>query len=152
MGFLSFGVVSAAIATNANHKIATRVGNVYSFNEDYLMNFLLQNTKPGEPVFIYPYCPMYYFLANVKNQTRYSILVYQINTEAQFDEAISDLEKNQTKYVLWDTYASANNLTTWFPQYCQPPEDRQILEKYLRGHYEVIAEKNKFKILQRREN
>jgi 4-amino-4-deoxy-L-arabinose transferase-like glycosyltransferase len=152
LGFFSLATINAVIATTANHQMSTRRGNIYCFEEDGALDFLLEKTKPGEPVFIYPYYPMYYFLAAVKNPTRYSILIYQINTEAQFNEVINDLEKKRVKYVLWDTCVSGSNLSTWFPQYCQPSDERLILEKYLVEHYDVMGEKNKFKILRRREN
>jgi hypothetical protein len=152
LGFFSLAIVNAVMAAKANQQMATRRGNVYCFEKDEALDFLQQNTKPGELVFIYPYIPMYYFLADVKNPTRYSILLYHINTEAQFNEVIQDLEKAKVQYVLWDTLVSGSNLSTWFPQYRQPAGDRLILEKYLDDHYNVIGEKNKFKIMQRREN
>jgi len=152
LGFFSLAAFNAAMATSANHSQSTRRGNIHVFKEDGALDFLLKNTKPGEPVFIYPYYPMYYFLADVKNPTRYSILLYHINTEIQFNEVIQDLEKAKVKYVLWDTLVSGSNLSIWFPQYRQPDEDSLILEKYLHEHYEVLAVKNKFKIMQRREN
>ena len=93
---------------------------------------------------------MYYFLADVKNPTRYSILLYHINTEAQFDEAIRALEQKQVKYVLWDTLVAGSNLKTRFPQYEHPPKENLHLEQYLEDHYEVIGMENGFKILQRR--
>lgn len=150
LGFLSFATINAAIASTANHLISTRRGHIYCPKGDEALDFLLQKTKPGEPVFIYPYYPMYYFLADVKNPTRYSILMYQTNTEDQFHEVIKALEKEKVKYILWDTFVSGSTMKTWFPQYRQPPEEKLILEKYLREHYEVVAEKNKFKILRRR--
>ena len=87
--------------------------------------------QAGESLFVYPYYPMYYFLADVTNPTRYSILMYHINTPAQFDEVIRDLEAGQVKYVLWDTWVAGANLTQWFPGYHEPPPDEQLLERYL---------------------
>lgn len=152
LGFFSLAAVNLVVATGANQQISTRKGNIYCFEEDGALDFLLKNTSPGEPVFIYPYYPMYYFLAGVKNPTRYSILIYHINTAAQFQEVIQDLEKARVKYVLWDTFVSGDNLCAWFPQYCQPSEDELILENYFLAHYDPVTEKNKFRILRRREN
>jgi 4-amino-4-deoxy-L-arabinose transferase-like glycosyltransferase len=152
LGFINMAIINAALSTTAKQVIVTRRGKIHCFKKDGALGFLLKKTKPGEAVFVYPYYPMYYFLADVKNPTRYSIIMYQTNTKTQFNEVISDLEKARVKYVLWDTYASGKNLSTWFPQYRQPSGDQLILEKYLQEHYEVIARKNKFKILQRREN
>jgi 4-amino-4-deoxy-L-arabinose transferase-like glycosyltransferase len=144
-----FGSLNLLIAMSANHKIASRRGVIYGQKEDPALNFLINHTNPGDYVFIYPYYPMYYFLADVKNPTRYSILLYHINTKAQFDEAIRALEQKQVKYVLWDTVVAGSNLKTWFPQYIQPPNDKLHLEHYLEDHYETIGILNGFKILHR---
>lgn len=152
LGSFSLAAFNAAVATSVNHSQPTRRGNIQDSKEDGALDFLLKNTKPGDPVFIYPYYPMYYFLADVKNPTRYSILLYSINTEAQFNEVIQDLEKAKVKFVLWDTLVSGDNLRIWFPQYRQPEKDSLILEKYLNEHYEILVVKNKFKIMRRREN
>jgi 4-amino-4-deoxy-L-arabinose transferase-like glycosyltransferase len=145
-----FGSFNALIALRANQKIVTRRGILYGFKENPALKFLIEHTKPGDYAFIYPYYPMYYFLADVKNPTRYSILLYHINTEAQFDEAIRALEQKQVKYVLWDTLVAGSNLKIWFPQYKQPPKDILHLEQYLEDHYEAIGTQNGFKILRRR--
>ncbi len=94
--FICLGSLNASITIGANQKIVTRRGTLYSFNEDPALRFLIEHTSPGDYVFIYPYYPMYYFLADVRNPTRYSILVYNMNTETQFDEAIISLSKNRS--------------------------------------------------------
>jgi hypothetical protein len=152
LGLFSLAAVNLVLANSAKEEMVTRVGKIYCFQQDEALEFLLKNTSPGEPVFIYPYYPMYYFLAGVSNPTRYSILMYQTNTEDQFKEVIEDLEKARVKYVLWDTLVSGGNLSIWFPQYRNPPEDELILENYFLAHYDAVTEKNKFRILRRREN
>jgi len=149
-GMILFGSLNVLIASSANQKIVTRRGILYGIKEDPALKFLLEHTKPGDYAFIYPYYPMYYFLADVKNPTRYSFLIYHSNTEAQFDEAIRDLEEKQVKYVLWDTVAAGPKLKAWFPQYEDPSKENLHLEQYLEDHYEVIGLENGFKILRRR--
>jgi hypothetical protein len=112
--------------------------------------YLIENFKPGDKVFVYPYYPMYYFLADIRNPTRYSILVYNINTEFQFNETVADLERKKVEYVLWDTVVDGPNLKTWFPQYVHPPDGSLLLEKYLMMNYEIVGTKNNFRILRRR--
>ncbi len=147
-----FGSLNALVALSANQKIVTRRGILYGFKEDPALKFLIEHTKPGDYTFIYPYYPMYYFLADVRNPTRYSILLYHMNTEAQFDEAIKSLEQKQVKYILWDTLVSGSNMKTWFPQYQQPSEENLYLERYLKEHYQVIGLKNGFRILRLKED
>jgi hypothetical protein len=137
------------VVTPARASIATRAGDIQLFADDDALDFLHENVPPGEPVFVYPYYPMYYFLADVPNPTRYSILMYHINTPAQFDEVIRDLEAGQVRYVLWDTWVAGANLTQWFPGYREPPADERRLERYLQDHYRVVALKNRFRVLRR---
>ncbi len=127
----------------------TRIGDIQLFGQDDALKFLHENVAAGEQVFVYPYYPMYYFLADVRNPTRYSILMYHINTPAQFDEVIRDLEAGQVKYVLWDSWVAGANLAQWFPGYKEPAADEQRLERYLNGHYEVVGIKNRFRVLRR---
>jgi hypothetical protein len=92
---------------------------------------------------------MYYFLANVRNPTRHSILMYHINTETQFSEVISDLERKKVNYVLWDTVVEGARLSTWFPEYRHPATEELRLEYYLETHYRVVDVKGGFRILRR---
>ena len=147
-----FGSFNALMALSADQKIVSRRGILYGFTQDPALKFLIEQTKPGDYVFIYPYYPMYYFLAEVKNPTRYSILLYHINTAAQFDEAIQNLKQKRVKYVLWDTLVAGSKIKTWFPQYEHPPKENLLLERFLEDHYEVIGVENGFRILRRRED
>jgi len=94
-------------------------------------------------------CPDYRE-AQVRNPTRYSILMYRINTHAQFTEAIAALETQKVPYVLWDTFVAGQNLKRWFPNYEEPSEEGQILEQYFRRQYVEIEVRNGFRILKRR--
>jgi hypothetical protein len=141
------GLTAAAAQTS----VETRRGSVRVARADGALEFLQENTRPGEQVFIYPYYPMYYFLADVRNPTRYSILMYHMNTAAQFAEVIRDLETAQVKYVLWDSVVAGANFRTWFPSYQEPAAAEQPVEEYLESHYQLLETRAGFRILQRRE-
>src|SRR5581483_3351368 len=102
-------------------------------------------------VFVYPYYPLYYFLSGTRNPTRFSILMYNINTDAQFREAVASLESRRVQYVLWDTVVDGPNLQQWFPHYRHPAPEKLILEPYLREHYEQAGVKGGFRLLRRKD-
>ncbi len=154
LGFISFciilfGTYNGVIALHAKKKISTRKGEIYSFKKDNCLEFLNKNTRSGDLVFVYPYYPMYYFLANVKNPTRYSILMHNINTKAQFNEVINDLEVKKVKYVLWDTIVDGQGLTKWFPDYKHPSMKNLEIEQYLKNNYKILSIENGFRIMKR---
>jgi hypothetical protein len=124
---------------------------VSASKDDAALRFLNITIPQGEYVFVYPYYPMYYFLADLRNPTRFSTLVYNYNTDSQFDEVIDDLSRKRVRYILWDTVVEGKNLTTWFPQYRHPAEERLKLEKFLQTHYEQKAVLNGFRVLLRKE-
>lgn len=146
---LFFGIFHVFLTSNIDHELQTRRGSILSSTEDTALNFLLENTNPNDSVFIYPYYPMYYFLANVTNPTRFSILMHNINTEEQFLETIASLEHRKVKYVLWDTVVDGINLKKWFPGYTQPDPKNLHLEHYLKSHYNLLDTKNGYRILMR---
>src|SRR6202022_3831869 len=94
--------------------------------------------------------PMYYFLSGTVNPTPFSILMYHINTDDQFREAISALEDKRVKYVLWDTVVDGQNLKQWFPLYQHPSREKQLMEPYFAEHYSLAGNKNGFRLLERK--
>src|ERR1035438_6303236 len=106
---------------------------------------------PGEPLFVYPYSPLYYFLSAASNPTRYSILMYYTNTEQQFREVTQTLETAKVRYVVWD-----RSFPSWvhkgFPSFRMPAPEQLIMEPYLIDHYRVVAGADDgYQILERKE-
>ena len=150
VSIIFFGSYNALVAASANQKIISRRGVLYGFKEDRALKFLIDNTTPGDYAYVHPYYPMYYFLADVRNPTRYSTVYYC--SDAQAKEVIENLKSKRVKYVLSDKVISIANLQTWFPKYEHPTDGDLRLEQYLKDHYEVIGAENGFDILQRRED
>jgi hypothetical protein len=146
-----FGAFNLVIASSADYKIVTRRGTVRTHGNDNALRFLHDQVKAEEYVFIYPYYPMYYFLAGIRNPTEYTILVYNYNTEAQFHKAIMDLELKKVRYILWDTFVEGQNIKKWLPQYKHPSSNDLEIERYIEAHYKFREIRNGFKIMERRE-
>ncbi len=136
-------------ATAQRTAIHTRRGTLYKQNDDAALQFLLTHTRRGENVFIYPYQPIYYFIADVRNPTRFSNLMYHINTDAQFREVVCDIDAQKVRYVLWDSQFSGQRFRSLFPAYEDPPPRQLIVEPYLKTHYHQVAIEENFRILER---
>lgn len=117
---LTFGSINLAVHRRGSNLIETRRGAIRSVMNNDALQFLSTAVKPRESVFVYPYYSMYYYLADVVNPTRFSLLMYNYNTPAQFDEVILNLEQKQVRYVLWDTEVYGEKLVAWFPDYRHP--------------------------------
>jgi hypothetical protein len=149
-GVSLIGLVNLARSPIAVVTVHSRRGDYRAVRRDEALEFLESNLSPGQTAFIYPYYPMYYFLANLRNPTRYSTLMYGINTEAQFRQAIDAIEADRTRFVLWDDSVSGQRLTTWFPNYRLPDLQQQQMERYLESRYSIIGVKGGFRILERK--
>lgn len=156
--FIAIGAVALAglnplVAMVVSHTAYTRRGIVRdAFWTSSVVQFLNEHVKAGEPTFVYPYAPMYYFLSAARNPTRYSLLMYQMNTESQFRDAVQSLETNKVRYVVWDQ-SFQKWVNTWFPAYHMPPRDQLIMEPYLLEHYRVVgASKTGFQFLERKDS
>jgi hypothetical protein len=119
---------------------ATRVGSVAVFKNIPGLTFLDENVRPGEEVFAYPYCPMYYFLSATSNPTRYAGLLYNFNTPSQFQEVIQVLEERRVKYVVWDKNFQSNAIAGTFSGSAFPPAGSLIIEPYLESHYKLAKD------------
>jgi hypothetical protein len=148
-GLVAFGSLNLAAHLLGAHPVETRRGTVMSVVDDQALRFLSTAVPEREFVLVYPYCPIYYYLADVRNPTRYSFLLYGYHTPAQFDEVIRNLEEKRVRYVL-DAPAYGGDPRSWFPAYRQPAADKLKLEHYFQQRYAVTSVNNGFRLLQRR--
>jgi hypothetical protein len=65
-----------------------------------VVNFVRERTSPGEPIFVFPVAPMFYFLADRPNPTRYNHLQPGVANEQEQQQIIRDLA--DVRYVIWD--------------------------------------------------
>ena len=131
----------------AAHPMATRVGTVRIFKPIPVLELLDNKVAPGEVIFAYPYCPMYYFLSATTNPTRYGALVYNFDTPDQFDEVAAVLEQRRVRYAVWDTTYQAN-IAGASPR--MRPE-QFIIEPYLEFHYRLVKEEDGVRLMERKD-
>ena len=138
------GICSVALAifnlmlVLAARPLHTRVGTVWTYKNWPALQYLEKHTHPGEYVFCFQYCPSYYFLDEARDPTRYSLLTYNYNTEAQFREAIRDIQKHKVKYVLWQTGPAIEEVYRLLPGADKTPPYGFIVDDYLRRHYHEV--------------
>ncbi|MGH9625846.1 MAG: ArnT family glycosyltransferase, partial [Bryobacteraceae bacterium] len=144
------GTIAAGLALQYKTPIHSRHGTLLARHPDGALQFLLAHTKPGDYIFVYPYRPVYYFLADARNPIPFPALIYHANNAAEFHECVRDLQTKKVKYVLWDAVFSGNGMRSVFPAYRQPPPNRLIMEPYLESHYRQVAYANGFRILERK--
>ncbi len=96
------------------------------------------------------YYSTYYFLADVRNPTRFGEMMYGPGTEPYFNEAIASLEAKRVKYILWDSRLTGDAMKTWFPTYQGPPNGEGPMERYFRKRYYDRWLLDGFRVLRRR--
>jgi hypothetical protein len=148
-GLLAFGGMTLAAHVSGVHNVETRRGTVQTAVDTGALEFLCTHVQAREWVFVYPYNPIYYFLADVRNPTRFSILLYGYNTDGQFAEVVGDLESKRVPWVVWNSDVYGEKLRTWFPAYRQPAVANLRLERYLQEHYEEADVTGGVRVLRR---
>ncbi|MBF0543593.1 MAG: hypothetical protein HQM08_04130 [Candidatus Riflebacteria bacterium] len=141
------GFFNALPAFSVTHKVNSRQGIIRTSKVEPILDFLLKNCKENEEVFIYPYSPMLYFLGNVKNPTRYSVLTYGFHTDEQINEAISTLERKKAHYILFNSSMDATWLKGTFLNYTPPPKEKQLIERFIEREYKLQSRCGDYRIL-----
>jgi hypothetical protein len=131
------------------HTLETRMGKVAALGQEEELKFLNEHVAPGDEILIYPYCPTLYFLSSTTNPTRYSLLVNNYNTPAQFLEVAAILDRRRVRYVIWDTTLESKAKIN-FPG-SQPTNPRDlIIEPYLESHYTVVKDDQGILVMERK--
>ena len=151
-------IASACLATFnlfsvlITHTMPTRVGPVAVYKDNGVVAYLDSHTVPGEEIFSYPYCPIYYFLSATSNPTRYLTLTYNYNPTSEFNSVIDVLEQHQVRYVIWDAKFLASTAPLVFSKAALTPPDGFLMEAYLQAHYKTVKDADGFRIMERKHN
>jgi hypothetical protein len=149
--FATFGLAAFnLLITLPAKRVETARGAVYLFGPDPVIEFLNAHVQPGQEIFAYPYSPIYYFLSGAHNPTKYSILMYGINTDSQFRDAVRSLEDKKVRYVIWDREFNHMGAKIGWPRYSAPSPERQIMEPYLAANYALVKRAKQHEVLERK--
>ncbi len=105
------------------------------------VEFVRAGTPPGDPFFAYPAVPMFNFLADRPNPTRFNHFFPGALTPDDLNNAIERLETSRPRYVLWDH----GGVVYWHTE----PANRRMSE-YIWRCYGQVANFPPFLILERR--
>jgi 4-amino-4-deoxy-L-arabinose transferase-like glycosyltransferase len=117
----------------------TPVGDVRaSAAEAPLVAELLSRVQPGQSLFVYPYKPLFYFLTQTTNPTRYSYLEAGMMTGDDSRLALSELEAQPPEWVLYmdldrsefaRVFPGGKHLNPHYPQ----------LESWIKANYRPVG-------------
>ena len=97
-------------------------------------------TPHGAPFFAYPVDPLFNFLADRPNPTRFNHFIAGALTPSDLDEVIRDLERAKPRYVLWDHGGVI---------YFKADLTNRTLSDYIWGCYAQVANFTPYLILER---
>jgi hypothetical protein len=122
-------------------EVIVSVGRAQLLNS--LVTGIQMASEPGEPIFVLPYAPALYHLADRPNATRHDVILPGFASEAIQAEVVAVLEQRRTRLVVRQQRAYDGNpdraLTVFAP----------TIDAYLVEHYAVQARIGNFNLLLR---
>jgi hypothetical protein len=105
-----------------------------------VVKYIKDNTAADEPIYVFPYSPVYYFLTDRESPTKYEPH-YSILKETR-QEVIKELEEREVKFIVYVERGPLFGITTEtsFPEICD----------YISNSYELDKNFGDTKILRRR--
>ncbi len=82
--------------------LQTPVGNLRVENKQRpAMEKLFATVRPGDPLFVYPYMPMHYFLTQARNPTEFSFFSPGMATQREALAALAELQHRPPEWILF---------------------------------------------------
>ena len=75
---------------------------LWASNLQATVAYIDSHTSPGDPLVAYPLNPIFNFLTERPNPTRFDHFIPGTLTDSDFSEIISEMEQARPRYVIWD--------------------------------------------------
>ncbi|HET9399471.1 MAG TPA: glycosyltransferase family 39 protein [Candidatus Acidoferrales bacterium] len=142
VAFLSFSFFGLALlwpALNAHVETQTFRGAIRTGQPDFALDFLLEHSRPGEEVFVYPYEPLYYFLSGTRSSLRYDFLQPGMHTPEQFRESAEELAEARPAIVLFEPTFREKYKLGWPNTPAEALEAPDPVSGYLESNYHACG-------------
>jgi 4-amino-4-deoxy-L-arabinose transferase-like glycosyltransferase len=139
---LAFGLVLLTQPLNAFHVVETRRGILKSVQNDDVIKYIQDHVPAGEPIVVYPYLPLYYYLTSTFSSGRYEYLHPGFHTPEQYENFVSDLAAARPRLVLFEA-SFRQKLRAGFPAATDELiAARDPVADYINAHYKRCADLN----------
>jgi 4-amino-4-deoxy-L-arabinose transferase-like glycosyltransferase len=139
LAFTALGISSLVQPLNAHATLATRRGTLKAPAPDAVLDYVQRHVAPGEPIFVYPYTPLYYYLTATRNPTPYEFLQPGMHAPQQYAEALHLITSHPPLAVLFDP-SFEETIAAVFPALTpQVFAARDSLQEYILTQYHPCA-------------
>ncbi|MGH9538981.1 MAG: ArnT family glycosyltransferase [Terriglobales bacterium] len=111
--FLMFAAPMFLRTLNARNQIQTRRGLVRVSARDTVVEYTQARVAAGEKILVYPYLPLYYYLTDTLNPTRYEYFQPGMHTRQQAQEMLAQISAAHLAVVLFDGSFWEKIPTSW---------------------------------------
>ena len=93
----------------------SRAKNVYlpperAYETNAVVEYIKRKTRPDEPIYVFPYSPMYYFLADRPSPVKYPV-IYTI-TRKYREQVLGELKEKRVEYIIYVEQRHLSGVTT----------------------------------------
>jgi hypothetical protein len=100
VAFVLFSIAPLFGVLAATNRIDTRRGPITTRSRDTVIDFVQSHVRIGEPILVYPYLPLYYYLTATNAPGYYEYFQPGMHTPEQAQQMIHEIEAAHPKVVL----------------------------------------------------
>jgi hypothetical protein len=132
--FLMFAAPMLLRALNAHDQIQTRRGTVRVPARDTVVEYLQTHVIAGEKIMVYPYLPLYYYLTDTTNPTRYEYFQAGMHTPQQAEGMLAQITSSHVPVVVFESSFWEKIPTSW-PETKMSAIIRDPIADYIQREY-----------------
>ncbi len=103
------------------------------------MEQLLARVGPGQTLYVHPYMPIFYFVTQTKNPTRFSFLAPGMMTQREESQVLAELQARPPEWAMYLQLPREEFLRV-FPSATSLDHRFRTLEQWLETHYEPVSD------------
>lgn len=113
-------------------------------------NLLQQAKNAQQTVFIYNESPSLYLTGNVRNATRYTIILPHYTSQRQLQEILNDLKQKQPLYIVYDQAERTLQSDPRFARYLASTLHLPEIERYIQAYYQPYLQAGRLIVFKRK--
>jgi hypothetical protein len=140
-----------SFAGQKSRTIETRRGPVNTIADLRIIPVLQKLVPARGKVLVYPYDTIIYFLSETNCPAGVACLQYNLQDERIFHAVLSDMDKSQVDYAVWNISEGNDDWKDGgFPNYQALRPDQLLVEPYLVSNFSMVKSYGNYRLLRRK--